>query len=834
MLPACQSPPAARPRIAGWLWPAIAALVSLIPVLPGFSGTHIFYVRDLSSYFWPRYLWLRREWLAGRWPLWDPHVGAGQSAYVDALHQMFFPPAMLVRLLGNEALGFNLWILAPFPLAAIGAWLFFARRTSRAAACVGAIAFAVCGPVVSSGDFPNLSWSVASIPWVLWATDRLIDAPRSARAGVLALAVACQSLAGEPVTLFITLATALAWSAVMSGEKADADRRTIAARVGVAGGAIAIGIAVAAVQLLPMIAASALAERGSTIVADAWSLRPTALLETVWLHLFGNYYDAASITELPWMPILFTGREPLLFSIYFGVPVLALAVYGLASDAPRRVRLFWVAAGLVSLVGAFGSYTPIYPVLRDHVPPFDSFRFPVKYIYVATLALAQGVALGCDRLRAVGDQGGRPENVRRRRRAMAVSLAFAVTTGAAVAAFAAACLWLPAATTSAVHGFASLLGDTTDKPAAFMLRTAPRGTLPVMAVAAAAALLLAVGARHRRARVRQACACLLALLAVADLVVHARGINPVMDADLLGEPAWIARAAADTNSRFYVGGKQDGTLDPMDIDASRAFEAVPGLRPSESRARLSVQAAFYPSAWGARELLSYDLPVLWPRLFDTMAKRFAKASADERDRFMDRMAIRFRVLPQRRAGAHRPLMPIPQFYESFLYDFADQAGQRVFIVPAVKVMPDADAQIDALFAPGWDSRAVALVTRDAPPAGAVGPPRPAHAAVVDDAANRTVVDADVDAGGEWLVLLDSYAEDWHASVDGQPAEIARANGLFRAVHLTQGRHSIAFVYRPRALRIGGTISAVALVVVSMLLVGSALPATRTRRTTHAI
>jgi len=35
----------------------------------------------------------------------------------------------------------------------------------------------------------------------------------------------------------------------------------------------------------------------------------------------------------------------------------------------------------------------------------------------------------------------------------------------------------------------------------------------------------------------------------------------------------------------------------------------------------------------------------------------------------------------------------------------------------------------------------------------------------------------------------------------------RANGLFRAVHLTRGPHTVTFTYRPRALQIGAAITA---------------------------
>src|SRR5580700_2396471 len=166
------SRPSGGVRRAVWTSALLTVCVAAIPLLPGLTGSRVFYVRDLSMQFWGRYLWLRHELRSGSFPLWDPYVGAGQSAVADALHQLFLLPALAVRLIGSDVVGFNLWVATPFPLAALGAWFFFRRRFAADASALGAIAFSLSGPIVSTGNFPNLSWSAAAIPWVLWAIDR--------------------------------------------------------------------------------------------------------------------------------------------------------------------------------------------------------------------------------------------------------------------------------------------------------------------------------------------------------------------------------------------------------------------------------------------------------------------------------------------------------------------------------------------------------------------------------------------------------------------------------------------------------------------------------------
>ena len=613
------------PRLS---WLALVSCLATLPVLRGLTDSEIFHVRDLSLSFWGRYLWLRRAWLSGEWPLWDPYVGGGQAAYADPLNQIFLLPSVLVRLIGSEVLGFNLWVAMPFPIAASGAFAFLSRRFSAPASAVGAIAFGLCGPIVSTGNFPNLSWSVAGLPWVLWAADAVVSEASPRRMAMLAIAVASQALAGEPLTQFATLLLALGYALAIGAPTAGRTlREGMRHAVAVATGT-GLGVALAAIQLIPMAGAAALAERSDNVSPDLWSLRPTALLETLWLHLFGNHFETPFTSQAPWMSLVYTGREPFFFSLYFGVPLLALAVYGLAGPAPRPWRLFWVLAGLTSVVASFGAYTPIYPIFRDHVPLVGSFRFPVKYIVVAAMAVSAGAAAGWDGLTRSRTDG---EPTRRAARARLTAMGLAVVAAAGAALAAALCRWLPTTVAPAIEAFALALGAEHGRPAAeFMLRTVPTGALPLVMLSLGTAALLALASnRRRRATAAQGA---LAVLVVGDLLLRAWSVNPVMEWKHLAEPEWIAHTKTAPDARIYVGGKYQGTLDSGDMDSSRAFLKVPGLSGSASRAALSNQAAFYPSAWHAREILSFDLAVLWPRRMTYTADRFRNSQRERRDR----------------------------------------------------------------------------------------------------------------------------------------------------------------------------------------------------------
>ena len=61
-----------------------------------------------------------------------------------------------------------------------------------------------------------------------------------------------------------------------------------------------------------------------------------------------------------------------------------------------------------------------------------------------------------------------------------------------------------------------------------------------------------------------------------------------------------------------------------------------------------------------------------------------------------------------------------------------------------------------------------------------------------------------------VVLADAWYPGWTVEVDGVPADPLRAWGFVRAVRVTPGPHTIAWRYQPWSFRVGGLLSALAL------------------------
>ena len=797
-------------------WAALVLALSVVPIAGVFTLSKIFFVRDLSFFFWSRHLWLRQTVFSGALPLWDPYVAAGQSAIADALNQVAMPVTLAIRLLPSDLVSFNLWVALPLPIASLGMFAFLRRTHGGAAAAAGAIAFGLSGPIVSMLNAPNLSWSVAAMPLVMIAADRVIDMASVRRVAVLALVVALQALSGEPVTLAATGVMAVAYACWREGGEAGskdlaynrdpaykrdpaytrgagasrAANRSFAGRVITPGAAAAarvaagllLGALLAAVQLWPTMMAGVRADRGSSTTPDFWSLHPLAALEVVAPHLFGNYYHAF-LADMPWMAPFNSGREPFYHSIYVGPIVLALAVAGTLAR-PRR-NLVWVLLALLFFAAAMGGYTPFYPFLRRLLPPLTYFRFPVKYLVVTTFAVA---ALAADGWSALA----RPA-MRTRVKIVAIGC---VTIAALVALAMALALFAPAAAESAVASLATRVHVEPVMGTSFLLRVAPPLAARVAAMLVAAATLLAVavsaGSRSHIA------ACLLVAAMSADLAITNADLNLTMSVARLTPPPWYTALAGE--SRVYIGGRVRGFMNTADPDASKKWDMPTEETAVEWRMALNAELPMGPSGWRVREALSYDLPVLWPAEYEALVSRFERATAGERDIFLRRSGVRWCVLPQRARPWLRPVAEVPHWSMDVVDCHPD--ATRVFVASQASTSEDAAWQRNALFdvtVPDDELR----VPFVAPAAGIAGAPVPPFARLVTDGQNEVVVEAGLQADG-FLVLRDSYDPSWRAEVDGLPAGIVRANGAYRAVHLTPGRHVIRFRYRPRDLAAGLT------------------------------
>jgi hypothetical protein len=787
-------------RVPRGFWPALATALATIPVAGMFTLSKLFYVRDLTMAFRPRFLFLRHSIASGHFPLWDPYTGHGQAAINDALYQLFHLPSLLIRLLLPETVAYNLWVALPVPLSAIGMYFFLRRHVRPVSATLGAFTFAASGPIVSSTNFPNMSWSICMVPYVFWGLERLFERRSAGAASVLALIVACQALAGEPVSLFATLVIAGAYAVLPQPRRKDWG---LAVKTALALGA---GGLLAAIQYVPLALASRASARGLVVDTDFWTFHPLALIELVVPHFFGDYFNS-NLRELAWMLALNSQRDPFYYTMYVGVPIVLLAAVAILSG--RTGTRFWAITIAVCAIASLGAHTPIYPAMQAILPFLKTFRFPVKYLSFAAFGFATLAAMSFQWIL----DGDTP--VRAVRRVVIGAGVLAAITYVAIA-------WVLLAPALPIRGFFELaVWAKVPAPiqgAEFLLyRARPLFTSLLLKLISASFLLWVAASARRERRLALA---VFSAFAVIDLLAANSDVNPTTDPSLLKEPAWVSVLPRDMHERVYIGGRLEGYVNTADDDAPKYARNLDDYSQQEQRYIIVSEFLFQPSASRIRESMSYDLPVLWPVDFARTISLFKISSREARLRFLRRVGVRYVILPQPPYPGATPLAQMEATDQMHLYEL-DPHATRLMIVPDALIGPSVSWQIQGMFLERFHPKDGVLVSppeglppgdsglqwQPPPPAGFPGPPAPPSATFVEDGLNTLVVRATLPADG-YLAVFDTYTPDWDVEVDGAPAPLMRANGLFRAVHLTRGQHLVKFRYRPRALYAGAGISGV--------------------------
>lgn len=458
-----------------------------------FSG-RLPYLRDVSTYFHPNLVHLERSLRAGVVPLWHPGADGG-SPFL-----LLYPVDLALVALGGARLALLAGPLLHTLLAALGMTA-LARRLGAApvSAWTSGVVFALSGFMLSAVNLVPLHQAAAWAPLVLLAALSCADRARPRDAAWLAAALALQvsTLAGE-----IVAQTLVAGAVLVAGR---VGRRGLAAMA--AAGALA---ALLAAPVLCGIAALLRGtHRGAGFTAAEALYGSAAPIELAGLVLPGFFGDMHTFTNVGfWGQSVFPGGFPYLLSLYAGLAALVLAA------AAGRDRLWWLAAAGVLL--ALGAHGP----LGAAVGALGVFRAPVKFLFVASLALALLAARGLDRaLRAP-----RPWAL--------------ASPGALVLALAAAAAVLPA----------RVAGMLTSEPAAALVigTSWPPALLTAGLAALAAGVVLARGGRLAAAA---------AALVAIDLVAANGDVNRFAPPDFYALRPEVRQlltpAFADRGSRVF-------------------------------------------------------------------------------------------------------------------------------------------------------------------------------------------------------------------------------------------------------------------------------------------
>jgi len=156
---------------------------------------------DFYIYYFPMTQMAFSLWRESGFPLWNPYLYAGMPLLPSLEVGLLYPPNWLHLVLTTERAFCVLYVLH-IVLAGAGMWL-YARGRGRhpVAALVSVVAYAFAAPTILHFNMglTSLVYSSAWLPLLFALIDRCLKDARFCNFAILAVALACQFLAGFPM-----------------------------------------------------------------------------------------------------------------------------------------------------------------------------------------------------------------------------------------------------------------------------------------------------------------------------------------------------------------------------------------------------------------------------------------------------------------------------------------------------------------------------------------------------------------------------------------------------------------------------------------------------------
>jgi hypothetical protein len=742
-------------RAVNWFTPWRFAILLALFIFAAFPqvllGLQTFVVRDYGYYSYPVAFFQQRCFRHGGLPFWDPYNFCGVPFLAQWNTMPLYPPALIYLALPLT------WSLSFFCLlhlwfAGFGMFHLARRWTGNDfAAAFAGVAFAFNGLTLNLLMWPG---HIATLSWMPWVVLTVEGAWREGGRKIFLAAIvgALQMLAGGPETIFLTWLLLLAmWiQQLITG----------------GGGAASPVLSSATGASQPRMA---MFRRFPVVVLLVIALTVVQLLPFLDLaahsERHGNFADFRwSMPAWGWVnflvPMAFggTANSGVFFqhdqfwtsSYYLGIGTLWLALLTVLTARSGRVRLLGTAA-VVALVFALGDHTPVYPALHRLIPLLSLITYPVKFVLLVAFIAPLLAAFGLAAMRE------RTDSARR-----------IVFLGAILLALIGGIMfWAQRFSMPGDDVRATLLNGLSR--AGFLLAT---GTLLLL-------LARSVGIALRRVLP-------LLLLAVAwlDVLTHEPTQNPTTPPKNYYDLN-LARTKLAMNPQPELGGSR-AMLTPM---AAYLFvhSAISSPQTTFLIGRL---------AYGADCNLLDAVPKvdgffsLMPRECDEFQSLLYTATNADFPRLDDFLGVSQMTAPD-------------QIYHwqsrSNFLPLVTTGQQPVFL-------DDAET-LRALMQPDFDGGKIVFLPLDVTKMTEWKSFGKISAKILNSKFGDDTVDAAVEGSTpSFVVVAQTYYHNWRVTIDGQPAELLRANHAFQAVEVPAGRHQVHFFYQDRTFDAGAAVS----------------------------
>lgn len=765
-------------------------------------------------------------------PRWQPYIFSGMPAYGSLMYRPLFIylPGYILWLF------LQVWTIFSFilplnsyalhALLAAGGMILLLRRfnVDLIPATCAAIVFIFTPHLISMIVFSHGSkmMSVAYIPLILWAIDRLLHRTSLLNLGLAAMLIGFQMQRAHIQIVYYTMMLIGAYAAfvVIREFIRQAPLKENLMRIVGFVSVIAIGFMLAAILYLPVHEYTPYSIRGGTDAsgtvqsagggvgydyATGWSFHPKEIATWVVPGFFGfggpTYWGHMPFTDFP---------------NYMGILTLVLAVFAFIY---RRRPLAWFLLGVigVSLVISFGKFFFVYELVYNYLPFFNKFRVPVMILILAQFSFAVLAGFG---LQNILDLAAEKKSDLSKDKSRLPKIVLYSAIG--------------------VFGLAILLTLAQSPIESFFNKTYPARYGPQ-----ADAQL-----NQQRFSMLGQDFWLVSIFLGLGLLAIWGYLRRKMTGTMLGA-ALILIIVIDL---FIVDFRM---MDPKDDTSFEAFKAEDDiaefLQKDDSLFRFYPVVNFGENKWAAHQLSSIGgynpakLRIYRDFMDDTrFDKNVSIGQGQQLPYFLSKYVTfqdgqpALRRPPSRQAQADHAILNVlnakyvisPFAFQDNRFELVGQAryqGQdvailenkdlapRAYVVGDYKVIPTRESTIVEMTSGQFDPRNYVILREDPQITkvdSLIGSAKVTHFDL------HTIEISCESSHPALLVVSEVYYPDWHAYVDGERTEVYLANNVIRAVPIPAGEHTVVFRYESAAFRAGAFLTGAGYLIIIGLFVGA--------------
>ena len=735
---------------------AICLFASLILLYfnPLLTAHLVFSERDLLPFFIPpKVLWVSLI-RSGEMPFWNPYNYSGIPLLATLQPGIFYPPHLLYLFLPFNIV-WNWLIILHFVFAGTNIYLLLRHLKASTAGCiVGGTVFMLSGYLLSVHNLLPHLFAVAWFPLAVLYFIKSLESGRTTYAIWTAIILSMEFLSGAPEIILLTILV-LAVIAFIPGAFIDEDVSYYARAKTIFQSLILFSLLIS-IQFVPFYELKQQSIRTAGLQyleTTTWSLAWRDFIQFFLPDAFGYYQSLVKYwSNQSWLKTIYLGIGPFILSLFYFLE-------------KNRKRWFFLGLILLSLLFALGGNTPLYKLIY-HVPPFNSIRYPVKFLFLFFFVIALTSGLGLDQLRE-GIENNDSKTSKLIQVCFYIGFVFILVWG---------CLNIFDAD---VRRYLDRFGF---KPPSyndiwFNLHNLKRFLLFSFMLCMAFLLLL----RMKQKRIMIAC---VIVLLTADLFLANYGFYGAISWKrfIANEGFMQNLSPKQETERYFVTSKTEkdfeGGLNGKEIMIS-AYASIFGLYSTGGSEVMRVRnhENFVVIIYCGRTIHDSG------RFFDISGVRYVTTSYEVDDK-------NFSYVRSEKIGEQK----------AYLYEYKNYPG-RFFVYGRATFVGDDKTAISKLTDDKIDLRKELIIVDNSKRGRSVDTNAKGTVTLVSYKPNKVVLESNAD-NNAFLYISDTYYPGWRAHVDGKETKIYRADLAFRAVEVPKGKHTVVFTYVPMSFYIG--------------------------------